>query len=124
MKIRGTGKADALVGSAGDDFFTGGRGADVYIERNGGGHDVITDFNAVEGDRLMVDWYGSYSDITYLGKLTDGLEIHTITGGVIHIGVFDYDHNGSLDTVVSNDFGDSVAILNQPDLYGWALMGG
>ena len=96
--------------------------ADVFIFHAGAGPQTIAGFG--DDDRVMVDWFGSYSDITTLSKLTDGLDITTVTGGVIHVGVYDYDHDGALDTVVSNDSGDLVAILGQSDLNGWHLMGG
>jgi hypothetical protein len=142
MKIKGTGKADHLLGTAasdtisgglgndwleggsGDDFLTGGDGADKFVIRTGGGHDVITDFDPNAGDRMLIDWYHSYSDITYLGQLTDGLTITTVTGGQIHVTISDIDQNGTLDTTISNDLGDSITALNHSDLYGWSLMGG
>ncbi|CAO3439531.1 beta strand repeat-containing protein [Azospirillum doebereinerae] len=45
---------DALVGGTGDDTLTGGAGADVFSFGIGGGWDVVTDFNAAEGDRLQI----------------------------------------------------------------------
>jgi Ca2+-binding RTX toxin-like protein len=142
MKLHGTGRADKLIGSAssdvisggnGDDFLEGGAGsdtliggdgADKFVSRNGSGVDVIQDFNTLAGDRMLVDWYGSFSDIATLDKLTDGLAIHTVTGGTIHVSIADYDHNGTLDTIISNDSGDALVALNQSDLFGWSLMGG
>jgi Ca2+-binding RTX toxin-like protein len=142
MKIHGTGKADHLVGTAasdtisggvgndwleggaGDDFLLGGDGADKFVIRSGGGHDVIQDFDPNAGDRMLVDWYGSYSDITYLGQLTDGLTFQTPTGGNIHVSIGDINGDGMLDTTISNDSGDSITALNHSDLWGWSLMGG
>jgi Ca2+-binding RTX toxin-like protein len=45
---------DELTGGAGDDVLTGGSGADSFVFRSavGQGHDVVTDFNADEGDTL------------------------------------------------------------------------
>lgn len=42
---------DVLAGGAGDDDLVGGRGADRFLV--GQGKDVITDFSASEGDRLV-----------------------------------------------------------------------
>ncbi|WP_051340876.1 calcium-binding protein [Azospirillum halopraeferens] len=43
---------DILWGSPGNDTLTGGAGADRFMYTRGSGHDVITDFNAAEGDRI------------------------------------------------------------------------
>lgn len=43
---------DVLYGDLGNDTLTGGAGADVFVL--GTGHDVIADFNAAEGDRVMM----------------------------------------------------------------------
>jgi len=46
---------DFLTGDLGNDTLTGGAGADAFRAFSGGGHDVITDFNAAEGDRVVLD---------------------------------------------------------------------
>ncbi|MDF2233007.1 calcium-binding protein [Albimonas sp. CAU 1670] len=46
--------ADRLIGGEGDDVLKGGRGGDRFDFVDGGGHDVILDFDASEGDRLAV----------------------------------------------------------------------
>jgi Ca2+-binding RTX toxin-like protein len=46
---------DQLSGDLGDDTLSGGAGADRFAMRPGGGHDVVTDFNAVEGDRILLN---------------------------------------------------------------------
>ena len=44
---------DILLGGAGNDTLTGGTGADSFVWQAGHrGNDVITDFNASEGDRI------------------------------------------------------------------------
>ena len=91
MRIKGTGKNDVLVGSsgadiidggagndtirgaAGTDYLTGGRGADTFIVGDHAGYDVITDFNAAEGDRVLLDFGGSARTPAYSGQLWDGL---------------------------------------------------
>ncbi|MBP2314226.1 Ca2+-binding RTX toxin-like protein [Azospirillum soli] len=51
---------DLLFGDLGNDTLTGGGGADVFVFGQrfagglGDGHDVITDFNAAEGDRIQL----------------------------------------------------------------------
>ena len=45
---------DTLDGGTGNDTLTGGAGADTFIYS--GGNDVITDFNAAEGDVMAGDW--------------------------------------------------------------------
>ena len=48
----GEGK-DRLIGGYGNDRLTGGRGADSFVYD--AGRDIITDFRAGEGDRLLLD---------------------------------------------------------------------
>jgi Ca2+-binding RTX toxin-like protein len=54
-----------LVGKGGDDVLTGGAGADVFHFDLGSGHDVVTDFNSAEGDRVRLANYGflKFSDV-------------------------------------------------------------
>ena len=147
MRIKGTTKADHLVGTIsgdtidggrgsdwldggrGNDTLTGGAGADKFVLRAGGGHDVVTDFNPAEGDRVMFD-YGSYSDILYSGQLSDGLTFQNFTNtATFHVSATDYNGDGITDTVISVDYAggqDSIALLGwaPQDLMGWALQGG
>lgn len=53
--IRGWGGADLIYGGGGSDTLTGGAGADTFHTFSGAGLDVVTDFNAAEGDRVQVD---------------------------------------------------------------------
>jgi Ca2+-binding RTX toxin-like protein len=45
---------DRLSGDLGDDLMTGGAGADRFVLRSNGGLNVVTDFNAAEGDRVVL----------------------------------------------------------------------
>lgn len=45
---------DWISGDRGDDTLSGGRGADTFYEAANTGSDVITDFDAAEGDRLVL----------------------------------------------------------------------
>ncbi|MEO8114101.1 MAG: pre-peptidase C-terminal domain-containing protein, partial [Phenylobacterium sp.] len=62
--IRGGQDNDLLTGGAGDDWLsgdrgadtiTGGTGADIFHTFGVAGADVVTDFNAAEGDRVQLD---------------------------------------------------------------------
>lgn len=57
---------DFLSGDRGDDTVAGGSGADVFHASRDAGLDRIVDFNAGEGDRLMIDVGETYS-ISQLG---------------------------------------------------------
>ncbi|KAA1052536.1 FG-GAP-like repeat-containing protein [Azospirillum argentinense] len=43
---------DTLVGGFGDDSLIGGSGADLFVFSNGGGNDILRDFNAGQGDLI------------------------------------------------------------------------
>ena len=143
MRIKGTNKADSLAGTSsgdvvegsrgndrldgglGNDILTGGDGADTFILRSGGGDDVVTDFNAAAGDRVMFD-YGTYSDFMVFGKLSDGQSWTNFDGSATFtVHAMDANGDGVTDTVISaND--DSITLLGvAPDqLWGNCLFGG
>ncbi|MCR5873052.1 hypothetical protein LRS10_01875 [Phenylobacterium sp. J426] len=51
--LRGGGGDDVLSGDRGNDTLAGGAGADLFRFASGGGADVVSDFNAAEGDRIQ-----------------------------------------------------------------------
>ena len=53
-RLAGGGGADTLRGGAGQDTLTGGEGADRFVLDGVGGPDLITDFDAAEGDRIVL----------------------------------------------------------------------
>ena len=91
----------------------------------GGVDDVVTDFNAAQGDRIMFD-YGTYSDVMVFGRLSDGLTWQNFNGTArFTVSASDVNGDGVTDTVISaND--DSITLLGvAPDqLWGSALFGG
>ena len=118
MRIHGTGKADVLVGTAGDDSIDGGAGNDTIISGAGtdwvtGGHGadtfvitdqsqftIITDFNAAEGDKIEFNFGGSTSAPIYSGALSDGMSFQT-AGGTCCVSCHDYNGDGIMDTQLS-----------------------
>ena len=52
---------DWLSGDRGSDTISGGAGADTFHSFSGAGLDVVTDFNAAEGDRVQLDAGTSYT---------------------------------------------------------------
>ena len=53
--------ADFLSGDRGDDTLVGGAGADLFHTFNDAGLDRVLDFNAAEGDRVMLAPGTTYS---------------------------------------------------------------
>lgn len=65
--IRAGSGADIINGMTGNDVLTGGSGGDTFVFEANWGEDVITDFNALQGDRLSFQSHpgiGVNSDLT------------------------------------------------------------
>jgi hypothetical protein len=100
---------------------------DTFI-LHGDGFRTISGFDPAH-DRVMFDVNHSYSDILYLGQLSDGLEFDTFSGAHLSVHAGDYNGDGIMDTQVSLSGidGTATAILLSVDpdsLYGWNLAGG
>ncbi|MBC7987944.1 MAG: hypothetical protein H7X93_14925 [Sphingomonadaceae bacterium] len=65
--LRGGAGSDRVVGGRGDDTLSGGAGADMFKFGGPSGRDVVTDFDAAEGDRLRIDVFG-LDDLTIVGR--------------------------------------------------------
>lgn len=63
---------DVLFGGAGNDQLTGGAGGDHFVFIGGKGRDVVQDFNAAEGDRVVLDVTGidTFADVMGAAKDT------------------------------------------------------
>jgi hypothetical protein len=68
--------------AAGRDTLTGGAGADVFIFRNGSGHDTITDFTGLV-DKIVFDIDGMTIDDLTMTDTPNGLQIAYGPGDVI-----------------------------------------
>jgi Ca2+-binding RTX toxin-like protein len=140
MRIKGTGKSevlngtagsdnidggagnDTIVGGAGTDYLTGGRGADTFVFGAHSQYDIITDFNAAEGDRIVLAG-GSSGTAAYTGDLSDGLSFQT-TGGTCYVSCVDINADGVMDTQLSIN-GDNLFLLgcDPSSVSGWDIMG-
>ncbi|WP_051294698.1 calcium-binding protein [Gemmobacter nectariphilus] len=92
--VGGTGR-DLLAGGAGRDRLTGGGGADSFVfDAASDGGDKITDFNAAEGDRLVIHRAG-FNDVS--GVLS-GATLNTAHAGLFFetsTGLLTYDPDGA-----------------------------
>ncbi|MEJ2458071.1 MAG: S8 family serine peptidase [Novosphingobium sp.] len=108
--LKGDAGDDWIEGGAGRDRLYGGIGADTFVfdisER--GAQDILYDFNAAEGDRILITGIDDGADATFAftphGTSTY-LEMHmgSETYDVVRIKGVDVDH---LDTSMSMDMGD------------------
>ena len=141
MRIKGTGKADLLVGTAGSDIIDGGAGNDTIVSGSGvdtvtGGHGAdtfvfnsstqyvtITDFNAAEGDHILLDFGGSAPTSLYSGALSNGLALQT-DGGCCIIHCVDINGDGVMDTQFSMNGHNMFVLGCTPDLlHGSDILG-
>lgn len=131
MKIRGTGKSETLIGSSGTDLIdggagndtiiggvgsdtlTGGRGADTFVFGDRSQLDVITDFNAAEGDRIILDFDDAGASLAF-GQLYDGMSFQ-VGSTTCEVGCIDINADGIMDTQILFN-GNSLFLLgSSPD---------
>jgi Ca2+-binding RTX toxin-like protein len=133
MRIKGTGKAellvgtsgadtidggagnDVIIGGAGTDYLTGGRGADTFVFGAHSQYDIITDFNPAEGDHIVfssdLSATSALSSATPLssGELYDGASF-SACGGTCYVTCTDVNGDGVMDTQFSLN-GDNLFVL-------------
>jgi Ca2+-binding RTX toxin-like protein len=138
-RLLGTGDTDVLDGRRGNDFLDGGAGndrliggagSDVFVLREGGGFDVIDDFQIRDNrnnnvDRVLFD-FGTYSDVPWLGYAYDGFVYTNSQGDVFNFSNVDYNGDGVTDTRIDVSTGDGLVILGvaAEELTGASFMGG
>ena len=95
--IRGLAGDDTITGNQGDDALSGGLGSDTFdYNSNNDGHDIITDFNLSEGDKLDIS---DLIDYQSGDNLADFVGIENIgNDSIVHI---DLDGAGSGQSYVS-----------------------
>ena len=127
MRINGTGKSETLTGTsgsdsinggngndiidggAGTDYLTGGKGADTFIFHAHSQYDIITDFNAAEGDRIVFGTDATATQAMASGQLYDGQSIQT-SSGTCYVHCIDFNLDGVMDTQLSLN-GDNLFLL-------------
>ena len=72
--LDGQGGNDTLDGRGGNDTLTGGAGADTFVYADGGGADVVTDFNHGQGDKIDL------TGVTGVSSLADVQALATQSG--------------------------------------------
>lgn len=108
----GTSGTDFMNGGPGDDTLSGGASPDVFgLSSNGGGKDVITDFQAtgMKHDMITFDGFGAFVDavnnVLPAQRLADGMTFVTNTGHVLTV------TDTGNDTLLSWDTGDSITLV-------------
>ena len=127
MRINGTGKSETIIGTAGadtinggngndiidggagTDYLTGGHGADTFIFHANSQYDVITEFHAAEGDRIVFGTDATATQTMVSGQLYDGLSFQTLSG-TCTVHCVDINADGVMDTQLSLN-GDNIFIL-------------
>jgi Ca2+-binding RTX toxin-like protein len=71
--IYGDAGNDRLSGDLGNDILFGGPGADQFAFAPGGGQDWVGDFNAAEGDKILLPVGTAYTVTSYLGQVVISL---------------------------------------------------
>jgi Ca2+-binding RTX toxin-like protein len=107
---------DEVNGNLGDDNLFGGPGGDRFVLSNG--IDRIEDFNAAEGDKVLVYDFGSFLDYGNLVKyneVADGVAITRYEPAVDSEGRFIRDQDGSI--VRGGVLG--VTTIVGADIYVW-----
>ncbi len=78
-QLRGEDGNDYLSGDLGSDILTGGAGADGFYINVGGGNDRVTDFNAAQGDRVLLNTGVAYNMHAEGSDLVIGITGATLT---------------------------------------------
>lgn len=125
--INGLRGNDVLIGGLGNDTMSGGAGADEFIYRFDGSHDVITDFDFMNGDKLILDsGAGVYSGMMEFGWQTDGSMVsnHLDTAN-FYFTAGDFNNDGVTDLRITSDFADgSLTFLGLSAVQGYSIFGG
>jgi Ca2+-binding RTX toxin-like protein len=79
--------ADTLIGGWGNDTLTGGAGADLF-DIDGGGQDIITDFNVLEDQFGNLGFDNFTSLQPYLSEVGGNAVFSLMYGGVVHTWTF------------------------------------
>ncbi|MDB5438919.1 MAG: hypothetical protein JWM33_1346 [Caulobacteraceae bacterium] len=86
--IAGAAYSQTIDGGVGDDVLTGGKDGDTFVFHAGSGHDIVTDFNAAEGDRIQLQGVGLASFAQVQAALTqDGADaiLHLAGGDAVRL---------------------------------------
>lgn len=141
MRIKGTGKADLLIGTAGSDIIdggggndtinsgagvdtvTGGAGADTFVFTSSTQYVTITDFNPSQGDHILFDFGEAAATSIYSGPLSDGCSFQT-AGGCCTVHCVDINGDGIMDTQFSLNGANMFVLGCTPNmLHGSDILG-
>ena len=121
---------DWLEGGSGNDVLSGGAGSDTFAFRANSGNDVVTDFNAAQGDRVILDsqtgvWDGQLGG--FLGSLYDGQQLYNSQGTLVAtVDAVDQNGDGITDTQFVMASGATLTLLgvDPANLTSGMLFGG
>lgn len=103
---------DVLVATGGSDILTGGAGSDTFVFASSGHHHVITDYSALQNDRVDLSALGLSLTTVGAAKTVTAQELYQLSGDL---------SDASDAAVVSDALNNSGTIWTSANATAWVL---